>query len=154
MCESPYTLAFIPPCIDGRSAQINPGASLSRDYRRQRRAVKASRAPLSLLPVYHHLYDAKLLLLTVPACGLLWAKGGTLGRFVLLVNVVGFVFTGDVSWTIIFRLIERLRGMGMPGGTMRAMEVFPVPLMLLVMGIFYLWVYLSHRIKPASSSQE
>ncbi|MGO9636822.1 MAG: glycosyltransferase family 87 protein, partial [Terracidiphilus sp.] len=33
-------------------------------------------AALSMLPVYHRPYDAKLLLLTVPACAMLWAEGG------------------------------------------------------------------------------
>jgi hypothetical protein len=31
-------------------------------------------APLSMLPVYHRFYDAKLLLLTIPACLLLWQE--------------------------------------------------------------------------------
>jgi hypothetical protein len=116
----------------------------------------AAIAPLSLLPVYHHLYDAKLLLLTVPACAMLWAEGGTLGRFALFLNIVGFAFTGDVSWTIVFRLIDDLHPItaGMPGWTLRAMQVFPVPLILLAMSIFYLWVYFSRRLKPASPSPE
>jgi hypothetical protein len=114
----------------------------------------AAIATLSLLPVYHHLYDAKLLLLTVPACGLLWSEGGRLGRFTLLVTMIGFVFTGDVSLTIIFRLIDSLRPMGMPGWTLRAMEVFPVPLVLLAMSIFYLWTYFSRSSKPDSPSPE
>ena len=36
-------------------------------------------APLSMLPVYHRPHDAKLLLLTLPACALLFAKGGADG---------------------------------------------------------------------------
>jgi hypothetical protein len=114
----------------------------------------AAIAPLSLLPVYHHLYDAKLLLLTVPACAMLWAEGGKLGRFALLANIVAFAFTGDVSWTLLLRLIDGLCPItaGMPGWTSRAMQVFPVPLILLAMSIFYLWVYLSRSREHRTSS--
>jgi hypothetical protein len=116
----------------------------------------AAIAPLSLLPVYHHLYDAKLLLLTVPACAMLWAAGGRLGRFALLLNIVGFAFTGDVSWTILFRLIDRLRPItaGAPGWTLRVMQVFPVPLILSAMSIFYLWIYFSRGSKTALPTPE
>ncbi len=44
----------------------------------------AAIAALSMLPVYHRGYDAKLLLLTVPACSILWATGRAIevgGRF-------------------------------------------------------------------------
>jgi hypothetical protein len=116
----------------------------------------AAIAPLSLLPVYHHLYDAKLLLLTVPACAMLWAEGGTPGRIALVVNLAGFVCTGDVSWTILLRIIVSLGSVtaGMPAWTQRAMQVFPVPLLLLSMSIFYLSIYFSRSSKAASPSRE
>jgi len=116
----------------------------------------AAIAPLSLLPVYHHLYDGKLLLLTVPACAMLWAEGGRAGRFALLVTIVGFAFTGDVSWTILLRLLDGLGPItgGMSEWALRAMQVFPVPLILLAMSIFYLWVYFSRSSKPALPSPE
>jgi len=101
-------------------------------------------APLSVLPVHHHLYDAKLLLLTVPACAMLWAEGGLIGRLALLVNTAGLVLTGDLSWAIYFGLTNNLylsRG-GMSGQILTAVQVFTVPLILLVMGVFYLRVYL------------
>ena len=103
----------------------------------------AAIAALSMLPVYHHLYDTKLLLLTVPACAMLWAEGGLIGRLAFLVNTAGFALTGDISWTILFRLIGNmhLSTAGMHGRILAAMQVFPVPLILLAMGIFYLWVY-------------
>ncbi len=36
----------------------------------------AAAVPLTILITYHRPYDAKLLLLTIPACALLWAEGG------------------------------------------------------------------------------
>ena len=57
----------------------------------------AAIAPLSMLPVYHRQCDATLLLLTIPACAMLWAEGGPVARLALLVNAAGFVLTGDVN---------------------------------------------------------
>jgi hypothetical protein len=105
----------------------------------------AAIAALSLLPVYHRQYDAKLLLLTVPACAMLWAEGGLIGWIALFVNTAGFVLTGDLSWGILSVFVGNLH---LPVTRLcveilKAVEVFPVPLILLVMGIFYLWVYVS-----------
>jgi hypothetical protein len=107
------------------------------------RLAIAAIAALTMLPVHHHFYDAKLLLLTIPACAMLWAEGGFIGWLALLVNSAGFVLTGDISWTILFRLIDNLHPStaDTAGRILAAMQVIPVPLILLVMGIFYLWVY-------------
>ncbi len=98
---------------------------------------------LSMLPVYHRLNDAKLLLLTVPACALLWAEGGLAGWLALVVNSAGFVLTGDIPWTILLGAIRylHLSTIGFSGQVLRAALVIPTPLILLVMGIFYLWIY-------------
>lgn len=103
----------------------------------------ASIAALSMLPVYHRQYDAKLLLLTVPACVALWAEGGMLGWLALLVNTAAFVLTGDLTWAILLGLIDRLQlsGSGLSGYLVMAAQMFPAPLALLAMAIFYLWVY-------------
>jgi hypothetical protein len=112
----------------------------------------AAIATLSMLPVYHHLYDAKLLLLTVPACAMLWAEGGLIGWLALLVNSAGFVLTGDLPWAILFGLINNLHPPLTPltGQMLIAVQVFPAPLILLVMGVFYLWVYMRNYSAPAS----
>jgi hypothetical protein len=104
----------------------------------------AAIAPLSMLPVTHHLYDTKLLLLTVPACAMLWAEGGLIGWFALVVNAAGFVLTGDLSQPILYAFIKHLHlaSMGLSEQLLMAAQVFPVPLILLAMGIFYLWIYL------------
>lgn len=103
----------------------------------------AAIAPLTMLPVHHHLYDTKLLLLTVPACALLWAEKGSLAWLALAVNLAVFVATGDVSWTVLYRFIDHLNpsAIGLPGWTLPALQALPVPMLLLVMSIFYLWIY-------------
>jgi uncharacterized membrane protein (UPF0136 family) len=103
----------------------------------------AAVAALSMLPLYHRQYDAKLLLLTVPACAILWAEGGLIGRLAVLVNAAAFVLTGDLSWAIILGIISslHLNTAGLAGQILTAVQVFPTPLILLVMSVFYLWVY-------------
>ena len=57
----------------------------------------AAITPLSLLPVYHHLYDAKLILLVLPALALLWTRRDRFARTALLLTAASIFFTGDVS---------------------------------------------------------
>ena len=103
----------------------------------------AAVVPLTLLVIYHRAYDARLLLLTVPACAMLWAEGGRIGRLALLVNTAGFVLTGDISWIAVLGLMGRLlpASSALSAQMMIAMQVFSAPLILLLMGIFYLWIY-------------
>lgn len=114
----------------------------------------AAIAALSMLPVYHRQQDTKLLLLTVPACAMLWAEGGLTGRLALLVNCAGFVLTGDLPWAILLGLINNLHlpSTRLTGQLLTAVQVFPAPLILLVMGVFYLWVYV--RRCPAHASPQ
>jgi hypothetical protein len=103
----------------------------------------AAIAVLTMLPVYHHLYDAKLLLLTVPACAMLWAGRGVFGWLALLLNAVGFVLTGDLPWASFLFLLHKLNlpTTRLTGDLLTGMQVLPAPLILLAMGIFYLLVY-------------
>jgi hypothetical protein len=114
----------------------------------------AAIAALSLLPVYHRIYDAKLLLLTVPACAMLWSEGRLTGRLALLVNTLAFLLTGDLPWVIFSVLISHLHPAlpWLSGPLLTAIVVFPTPLILLAMGIFYLWVYVSRSSASSSSA--
>jgi hypothetical protein len=113
----------------------------------------AAIAAFSMLPVYHRQYDAKLILLTVPACAMLWSEGGLTGRLALLVNTVGFVVTGDLPWSVFLGLIPTLHlsGTELSNQILTVVQVFPVPLTLLAMGIFYLWVYVRRCYEHAST---
>ena len=51
--------------------------------------------------VYHRQYDAKLLLLTVPACVMLLAERGLVGKWAAIVTIMGLAFTGDLTWAVI-----------------------------------------------------
>lgn len=103
----------------------------------------AAIAPLSMLPIYHRPYDAKLLLLTIPACALLWAEGGLIGWLSLVLNSAGIVLTGDIPLAILARLTGNLNAStaGLAGKILTVALARPAPLILLTMSIFYLWVY-------------
>ena len=110
----------------------------------------ASVAPLSLLPVYHRQGDALLLLLTVPACTMLWAEGGRIARSALLVTAAGFALTGDITWAIILGIINNLHltMTRQAEQILTVIQVLPAPLILLVMAIFYLWVTMRYEQIP------
>jgi hypothetical protein len=103
----------------------------------------AAIAPLSMLPIYHHFYDTKLLLLTVPAMSLLWSHRGRIAWMALLLTAGAFFITGDIS----HRFLENLAlNLNLVHGELaercvRALAVLPAPIILLFTGCFYLWVY-------------
>ncbi len=104
----------------------------------------AAVAALSLLPIYHRQYDAKLLLLTVPACAMLWAEGGAIRWVALLLNTAGLAATGDIPSAVLTLLYNHLhRGTaGIFDQILTVALMRAAPLTLLAMGAFYLWVYL------------
>ncbi len=115
------------------------------------RLALAAIAPLSLLPVYHRQGDAILLLLTVPACAMLWAEGGPTARIALAVTAAGLVLTGDLTWAVILGPLGNLHLIlpRLAGHILVAALVFPAPLIVLTMAIFYLWIYVRRAQQPA-----
>jgi hypothetical protein len=114
----------------------------------------AAVAPLSMLPIYHLQHDAKLLLLTVPACSVLWAENGLRGRLAVLVTGVGIAVNGDIFSGIRIMLTHKFV-MPQPNTWSRMLTVVitrPAPIVLLAMCVFYLWVYL--RYSSSSSLNE
>jgi len=103
----------------------------------------AAIAPLTLLITYHRSYDAKLLLLAVPACAMLWAEGGSTGRLALVATTAGVVSTGDYPLTILYILTANPHWdtAGLFGKILTVVLTRPIPLILLATGIIYLWLY-------------
>jgi hypothetical protein len=114
----------------------------------------AAIAALSMLPVYHRLQDTKLLLLTVPACAMLWSRRGFAGWLALLITASGFVLTGDLPWAVFLSLIHLLRlpTTGLTSELLIGLQVLSTPLILLAMGIFYLWAYARHSLRATTGS--
>lgn len=103
----------------------------------------AAAVPITMLVTYHRPYDAKLLLLTIPACATLWAKGGKAGGAALAITGLGVILTGDVFIAALMSLVEHLL-VNSPGSGARwlILTLTRAPsLALLAMAVFYLWVY-------------
>lgn len=102
----------------------------------------AAIAPLSMLPVYHRQYDAKLIVLTLPALAILWTQRSGLRYLALAVTGLAVLLNSDVFWAVILLAFKPLPIVSLePDARMRFPFVtFPVPLSLLIAGLFYLWL--------------
>ena len=113
--------------------------------RASRKATWLALAPisaLSVLPVYHRQYDAKLILLALPAFVLLWSRSERFRWPALVVTATAFFLNGDFPWVVLLRTVDHLHlATGPYWQATTALLDFPVPLSLLAMGVFYLWVF-------------
>jgi hypothetical protein len=118
--------------------------------------------PLTILMTYHQYVDAKLLMLAVPACAMLWAEGGLTRWFALLITTASIVSTGDITLTAlqILTSILQVSTAGLSGKLLAVVLTRPAPLILLTMAIFYLWAFirrapdLERPVGPKRSGQE
>ena len=113
----------------------------------------AAIAPLSMLPIYHRTHDARLLLLIFPAFAIIWAKGGAIRWLALAFSGAGAVFIGIFPAQVLAAYSTHLLQSthGLPGTLLAIVFTRPSPLILLAMGIFYLWVYVRHTPAPFES---
>jgi hypothetical protein len=118
--------------------------------------LAAAMAPTFLI-TYHRGQDAKLLLLAIPACAMLWSKRGVTGWLAMALTSLAVVFTADIPLTI-WVMLRPYLPVGMSGVLGKALAVVllaPTPVILLAMGIFYLWVYVkSDAVLPAMARVE
>jgi hypothetical protein len=104
----------------------------------------AAIAALSMLPVYHRPHDAKLLLLTLPACAALASQAGAIGRIAVVLNSAAIVLTSDLPLGMLALLTKDLNG------TWKTLLFGrPMPLILLSLGGFYLWAYARQSLRPS-----
>jgi hypothetical protein len=103
----------------------------------------AAITPLSMLPIHHHLYDTKLMLLAIPGLALLWVRRDRRASVALALTAGTLFFIGDVSNWLVSRLATSLHSApGSAGAWISdAVVVFPPALSLLITGSFYLWAY-------------
>jgi len=103
----------------------------------------AAIVPLTMLITYHRPWDAKLLLLTIPACAMLWAEGDLIGWLAVVLNAAAVLFTGDIPLAVlgIFTSNLHISTASLSGKISTVLTGRPIPLILLLLGVFYLWVY-------------
>jgi hypothetical protein len=106
----------------------------------------AAIVPLTMLVTYHREWDAKLLMLAVPACAVLWAEGGAIRRMALVATTAGLVLTGDIPLALLSILGNALHvgTAGIFDQILMVVLMRPASLALLAVGIFYLWAYVRH----------
>ena len=103
----------------------------------------AALAALTMLPSYHRPYDARLLLLAIPACAMLWAQGSRLHRAQSLVTIGAILLTADIPLAILGLLTKNLDTEQMSLlATIFALPIIrPVPLILLFLAVLYSLTY-------------
>jgi hypothetical protein len=98
---------------------------------------------LTMLPVYHRHHDAKLLMLSVPACALVWSWDRRWGAAGILVTALAIAATADLP-RVILTLAENsisFSTSSLSGKLVTILLARPAPLSISVMAIFYLTVY-------------
>jgi len=102
----------------------------------------AGMACLTLLPVYHRYYDAKILILTLPACAALWEEGGMAGWAAVTLTSLGILVTSDLP----FAAMEILAPPFPPTGSTLSKLSFialgrPPGFVICCLAVFYIWAY-------------
>lgn len=105
----------------------------------------AAIAPLSMLFLYHRRYDARLLLIAIPACAMLWKQGGAIAAWMLALTLATIVATGDFFW-IVLLYVTHFRASSV------ALSIFSGPLTLLALATFFGWVYLRREPEPEEAA--
>jgi Glycosyltransferase family 87 len=103
----------------------------------------AAMAPLSMLPTLHRPNDTKILLLAIPACAMLWARGGVVRWLAVCLTSACMVLTAGIPIAVLVRLAKSLNlsTATLSGKILNVVAARPAPLILLATGIFFLWIY-------------
>jgi hypothetical protein len=111
-------------------------------------------APLSMLFTYHRSYDAKLVLLCLPACAALWKRRGPAGWGAALLMTATIAMIGDLPMALLVFGLKRWHLSTQTVGDKLAMVVIarPAPILLFVLMAFFLWVYIE-RMRRANAVQ-
>lgn len=116
----------------------------------------AAAVPLMLLPTYHRVWDASLLLLTVPAAVMLWKRHGPVRWLSLLLNGIAVCMVSPFVLAGLVSAADRLQPTTstLPGKFLTLALGRPIPLLLLALALFYLTVYIREvRVCPNVTAQ-
>jgi len=111
-------------------------------------------AALSMLPSYHRPYDAKLLLLIVPAFAILWAERGPVRWAALLLSGAAVSAIGDFPLAILALFAHQVPiSAGTFFGKLLVISLWnPTPLILLATAVFFLWVFMRQNTRCVALS--
>lgn len=103
----------------------------------------AAATAFTLLITYHRPWDAKLVMLAIPPCCMLWAERGRVGKIAFAITTAAALFAGDVPLAVFKTIGDSLHvNRGGFGGQLASVVLLrPESIALVAMGIFYLWTY-------------
>jgi hypothetical protein len=108
----------------------------------------AAIAVLTLLPIYHRPYDAKLLMLSIPACAMLWAKGGANRWMSFAFTLTAVLLTSEIPLAALLISTKALGiSASLPANHSVVVQLLP-PLALLAMGSYFLWMLVRYVPSP------
>ena len=104
----------------------------------------ATAAAFTLLITYHRPWDAKLVMLAIPPCCMLWARRSGQGTVALWITGAAVLFAGDFPLAVFKMIADSLHvsRAGFGGQLLSVVLIRPESIALLAMGIFYLWTTL------------
>ncbi|HEV2132785.1 MAG TPA: glycosyltransferase family 87 protein [Terracidiphilus sp.] len=106
----------------------------------------AAISALTMLPVYHRAEDAKLLLLALPAFAMLWASKERIRWVALALTSLSIFVTSDYPVAFFAAITQNVPApISTLGGKLTLLALQPAPLVLLVTGCFYLWMFIRYR---------
>ena len=115
----------------------------------------ASISELALVIVYHRTHDTKLLLLTIPACGLLWAAGGARRWIALGLTSAAIFVTSDIPIILRLAATQNLQVSATTlAGKLMILLLQPAPVVFLAAGCFYLWLYIRYQPRATDPSRQ
>jgi hypothetical protein len=103
----------------------------------------AAIAAVAMLPVYHRHNDAKMLLLAIPACAMLWASNRVLGSISTAITFGALAMTGDIPRAVLQNLEQNHTFTTTTLAAKMQMVAFarPAPLALLAMAVFFVFLF-------------
>jgi hypothetical protein len=110
----------------------------------------------TLLITYHRPWDAKLVMLAIPACCMLWARRGRAGKVAFWITAAAALFAGDFALAV-FKVIANslhVSQVGIGGQMLSVVLLRPESIALVAMGVFYLWACMRTESLPVEPAQQ
>jgi hypothetical protein len=104
----------------------------------------AAATAFTLLVTYHRPWDAKLVMLAIPPCCMLWAGRRRRGKIGFWITTAAVLFAGDFPLAVFKTIANSLHvsQAGFGGQLLSVALLRPESIALVALGLFYLWAYL------------
>ena len=113
-------------------------------------------APLAMLFTYHRSYDAKLILLCLPACAALWKRSDLSGWIAASLMLATTLVIGDIPMALfVFHLNQSHLVADTLGGKFAMITLTrPAPILLSLLTGFFLWEYWNRTNSQSAAKAE